>query len=631
MDRRRAVRTSRNSKHTLFTILAERKGRDERLFPSPLEPRHPEKRVHWARPSPKRSIIMMKASMIRHDDDTNDEVELSSFRNYRPVPIRNSQEQQQWSSNHHDGDIVTTRGGGGHKHRWLQGVIVVAFIVLLIGILSPSAAKEDHPATAATPTNNSQEEERRIRHEVVKLVPPDETDFGHFGMMIVIPDETTVWIAAPSSSLTTIPDAITGNTTILQEYVGSIYGYDIGGTNQMELEVPSPDLVEHAWFGGSMAVSASSSFASTAGGGDNRLFVAAQGVNKVYEYAIVNDDSSSGAGAGGQQRQRSPQPQLLLQSTLFGRNNTNDTTLLDGFGTAVAYDGDYLIVGDAFAGGGTDYQSAYGRIHVYRRIRSDDQGTTSFEEIQTLEAPAPQHGEMFGATFTYRNDTLVVGDFLRTTPNGGENSGCVYIYQQQRDDHQNAAGTFTLIQTLYAADGGAEHEGFGASVALSDTILVVGLNDRAGRTIASLNGGAFVYRRYDKNTNDNDDDAGSGGITTGGTTTNTTWKFESLLLAHDQAITKGQFGGGVAVYGETIVVGSQEMDEVRAGKVYVFRKNTLTAKWEDIIELAPSDPSEGHHFGRVVAIHNTTVVVGAFMDSELQEAGGSAYIFHLDS
>jgi FG-GAP repeat len=581
---------------------------------------------------------MMKASMISHDDSNDDEVELSSFRNYRPVALRNSQEQ--WSSNEDHGTIVTTtRGrGGGQKTRWLQGVIVVAVIVLLIGILSPSAASKDHPAAAAassdqnTASNNYQQNDgndadstndadatssssktpptnsKLIRHEVAKLVPPDETDYGHFGMMIIIPDEQTVWIAAPSSSLTTEPDAITGNTTILQKYVGSIYGYDIGRTNQMELEVPSPDMVEHAWFGGAMTVSASS-FATTAGG-DNTMFVAAQGVNKVYEYAIVNSD--------GGQRQRS-QPQLSLQSTLFGRssNNNNNTntnndtsSILDGYGTAVAYDGDYLIVGDAFAGGGDDYNSAYGRIHVYRRSRAANGTTTLFDEIQTLEAPVPQHGEMYGATFTYRNDTLVVGDFFRTTPNGGENSGCVYIYQQQRDSE--TVGTFDLIQTLYAADGGAAHEGYGASVALSDSILVVGLNDREGRTMASLNGGAFVYRRYVID-----------GVTN--------WKFESLLLAHDQAIMKGQFGGGVAVYGETIVVGSQEMDCDRAGKVYVFRKNQLTAKWEDIIELAPSDPSEGHHFGWMVAIHNTTVVVGAFMDPEQRKAGGSAYIFHLDS
>jgi hypothetical protein len=144
-------------------------------------------------------------------------------------------------------------------------------------------------------------------------------------------------------------------------------------------------------------------------------------------------------------------------------------------------------------------------------------------------------------------------------------------------------------------------------VAMSDTILVIGTNDREGRTMDSLKGGAFVYRRSDV------DD---------------TWEFESLLLAHDQAIVKGQFGG-VAVYGETVVVGAQEIEDDRAGKVYVFQKNEGTAQWEDVMELAPSDPSEGHHFGRIVAIYNNTVVVGAFMDNERQDAGGSAYIFHL--
>jgi FG-GAP repeat len=312
----------------------------------------------------------------------------------------------------------------------------------------------------------------------------------------------------------------------------------------------------------------------------------------VYEYVVVDD------------KRLEWQSTLVSNTTQQQRDDANNSTiaLMGSFGTAVAYDGDYLIVGDAYAGG-SDYQSSFGRIHVYKRSSID--GT--FEEIQTIESPDPQPGEMFGATLTYRNDTLVVGDFAKTTANGGAGSGCVYIYQQTNP----VLGTFELTQTLYAADGGASHEGFGASVALSDTILVVGLNDREGRTIASLNGGAFVYRRY---------------VIDGATT----WKFESLLLAHDQAIMKGQFGGGVAVYGETIVVGSQEMHDDRAGKVYVFRKNNISAQWEDVMELAPSDPSEGHHFGRMVAIYNSTVVVGAFMDSQLQDAGGSAYIFHLN-
>jgi hypothetical protein len=586
--------------------------------------------------------------MMKSTNDEN-EVELSNFQlDYRSVS--SGANRQQHGGQHsweveEDGMFLRSsspprrRNGGGQKTRWLLGVVVAALVMLMIGVLSLSsfsskqkegasdagdtATYDDGEASTSdngdsaipsTDTTSSNNNNKRIRHEVAKLLPRDETDRGHFGLMILLPDENTAYIAAPSSSLTTPPDE-RGNVTIIDQYVGSIYAYDINSGTLLE-EVPSPTLAEHAWYGGAMAVSSSSL------GGDSSLFVTAQGLNTVFEYTM--NDKNAGV---------TDDDQLLtLQSTLVSNVTTSEdegqpnatTIIVNSFGSAVAYDGDYLIVGDSFGGGG-DANTAAGRIHVYRRRRDGgnnddantnaedgmDGSTKTWTKVQTIAPPDPQHGEMFGAVLTYRGDTLIVGSFLQTTVSGGERSGCVYIYQQD-----SAMGTFARIQTLVAADGGAEHEGFGASVALSDTILVVGLNDREGRTIESLNGGAFVYRRYD----DND-----------GSRTTTTWKFESLLLAHDQAIVKGQFGGGVAVYDETIVVGSAEMDEHRSGKVYVFRKNAVSAKWEDIAELAPSDPSEGHHFGRIVAIYNNTVVVGAFMDNELQNAGGSAYIFHLDN
>jgi hypothetical protein len=415
----------------------------------------------------------------------------------------------------------------------------------------------------------------------------------------------TVWVASPSAS--------TQTDRTLEKYVGRVYAFDddmrsakMGGTTgevKFETTVPTAAAattadnddvappIDRAWFGSAMAVA-----------GDT-LFVGAPGLNTVYEYIVVDDE------------------RLVYQSTLVGgsgnenatSHNSTGTVLTDSFGMAVAHDGEYLIVGDTY-GGGTDYQSAYGRIHVYHVQHSTsgssdndtNETTTTYVEIQTIDAPEPQHGEMFGGVLTYRGDTLIVGDFLKSTERGGPNSGCVYIYRQDA-----TTGMFGLTQTLIAAEsesGAAAHEGFGGSVAMSDTILVIGTNDREGRTMDSLKGGAFVYRRSDV------DD---------------TWEFESLLLAHDQAVVKGQFGGGVAVYGETVVVGSQEIEDDRAGKVYVFQKNEGTAQWEDVMELAPSDPSEGHHFGRIVAIYNNTVVVGAFMDNERQDAGGSAYIFHL--
>lgn len=429
------------------------------------------------------------------------------------------------------------------KTLWVQGCAAVAVIILLLALFSPSSSNKASDASNDRDADTPTDD-NRLHTEAFKLVPEDESAQAHFGITITMLDRT-MFIASPAASM---------DGTKL---VGRVYSYD-GTTLSYEME--SPETTHGAFFGQAMDQNGAV------------LVIGAPGLSKVFCYSLQNE-------------------RMTLQTTVSPTNSS--TTQPDNFGVAVALDGDTLIVGASLADGKT-METAYGRIYVYDRT-SD--GT--FEELQSFESPNPQTGEMFGGTLALHGDILVVGDFMKTT-SSGENSGVVYIYKRGTDK------TFELLQTLQAADGGASHEGFGASVALSDTILVVGLNDREGRVIKSLNGGAFVYRKY-----------------------NDEWKFESLLLAHDQAIVNGQFGGGVAVQDETIVVGSQEMDEDHAGKVYIFEKNPVTAKWMDVAELAPSDASKGHHFGRVVAIQDTTIVVGAFVDDALKTDGGSAYIFDL--
>lgn len=444
---------------------------------------------------------------------------------------------------------VTSNDDGGFARRrrqktlWVQGAAVAAMVIVLLAIFSPSNKTPEAASDGSTNSSNDKNSgDNRLHNENFKVVPEDESARAHFGLTISMHGART-YIAAPG----TAKDGV--------KTVGRVYVYE--GTQQIR-EILSPETTRGIFFG--QAIDHNEKY----------MVIGAPGLSKVYCYSL-ND--------------------MSLQTTVAP--NVTDAKKTDNYGVALAMDGDTLIVGASLADGDT-LETSYGRIYVYEQ---STEGT--FVELQSFESPSPQKGEMFGGTLALRGDYLVVGDFLRTTPSG-ESSGAVYIYKRGSDK------TFELLQTLQAVDGGASHEGFGASVALSDTILVVGLNDREGRVMKSLNGGAFVYRKYDDE-----------------------WKFEALLHAHDQAILNGQFGGGVAVDEETIVIGSQEMDEDKAGKVYIFEKNPVTAKWMDVAELAPSDPSEGHHFGRIVAIKKETVVVGAFLDDVLQRDGGSVYFFDL--
>ena len=89
------------------------------------------------------------------------------------------------------------------------------------------------------------------------------------------------------------------------------------------------------------------------------------------------------------------------------------------------------------------------------------------------------------------------------------------------------------------------------------------------------------------------------------------------------------FGYGVAVHGDTIVVGAYE-DDIEgddAGAAYVFTR--LATGWADMTQTARltagSDAAADDQFGTSVAVHGDTIVVGA--PEQGPNAKGSAYIF----
>ena len=102
------------------------------------------------------------------------------------------------------------------------------------------------------------------------------------------------------------------------------------------------------------------------------------------------------------------------------------------------------------------------------------------------------------------------------------------------------------------------------------------------------------------------------------------------LLASD-AQAGDAFGVGVAVSGDTAVVGANGED-AGAGAAYVFGRNQGGAdNWGQVAKLTASDAGADDHFGVSVAISGDTAVVGA--DLEAGGAGdpltfaGAAYVF----
>jgi len=154
---------------------------------------------------------------------------------------------------------------------------------------------------------------------------------------------------------------------------------------------------------------------------------------------------------------------------------------------------------------------------------------------------------------------------------------------------------------LTASDA-ADFDEFGISVALSGDTAVVGSqrDDHAGGGDA---GSAYVFVRSE-----------------------TGWSEQAKLTASD-AVGNDQFGTSVAVWGDTIVVGTRpDAAGPRFGSAYVFLRSGNS--WSEQAKLTPSDAAIGDRFGSSVSLSGDTAVVGAFNNDHAggMEAG-SAYVF----
>ena len=97
-----------------------------------------------------------------------------------------------------------------------------------------------------------------------------------------------------------------------------------------------------------------------------------------------------------------------------------------------------------------------------------------------------------------------------------------------------------------------------------------------------------------------------------------------------------RFGRSVAVHGDTVVVGAHEVGANDQGEAYVFTKSAATGVWDDwdkkkandaTARLTASDRANGDKFGWSVAFDGETIVVGAPFDDDDGDSSGSAYVF----
>lgn len=161
-----------------------------------------------------------------------------------------------------------------------------------------------------------------------------------------------------------------------------------------------------------------------------------------------------------------------------GATNMPGLTEFDFFGTAVALDGDRLVVG---AAGDSTNGSNRGAVHLFTGVGIDFFELTWQKKIASgvgaFEMPPLANSDFFGWSLALDGDRLAVGAFNDST--GGANRGAVHLFTGVETDSSGFSG-LTWQKKITSGEGAfnmpaLESSGyFGWSLALNGDRLVVG-------------------------------------------------------------------------------------------------------------------------------------------------------------
>jgi len=158
-------------------------------------------------------------------------------------------------------------------------------------------------------------------------------------------------------------------------------------------------------------------------------------------------------------------------------------------------------------------------------------------------------------------------------------------------------------QSKLIANDGAAGDSFGFSVALSGDTALIGAFKDDDDTLGVDAGSAYVFVRSAK-----------------------IWKQQAKLTAIDGAA-NDTFGGNVALFGDTAVIGAMRDDDKgeNSGSVYMFTRSE--GDWSQFSKFTATDTVEGDAFGQSIALAADTMVIGAPRDDDQGKDSGSAYVF----
>ncbi len=273
------------------------------------------------------------------------------------------------------------------------------------------------------------------------------------------------------------------------------------------------------------------------------------------------------------------------------RLQPHDIRMGDRFGSAVAIDSQWAIVGARKADAGIIKDA--GAAYIYQLENG------IWQQKQKLQPQDLNVNSSFGKGIAISRNWAIVGAARAKLANI-QDAGAAYVFHLEN-------GVWQQTQKLQPQDLGF-NQCFGNVIAMTAEWAIVGGGDRYSSASVKRPGGAYVYHLED-------------GV----------WRQKQKLQSPQLGI-NDLFGYSVAISGEYALVGAVNTPVANVsgtGSVYIYK--LIEGVWQPQQTLQPSQPKYCAFFGATVAIANDIAVIGSTRaDSSKLKATGDAHIFKLE-
>ena len=295
----------------------------------------------------------------------------------------------------------------------------------------------------------------------------------------------------------------------------------------------------------------------------------------------------------------------------------------DEFGTAVAIDGDWAVVGAPNVDNDTDGDNdvtteepepgevndfLWGAAYVYKRDQGGSNNWGFFKKLQkqlsVYSGGYISRNDHYGTAVAISGNTIVV-----CSPEAGTSWTTEYGNAEIFYKDQGGAENWGGVKWVTGSSTGGETQQFGRSCAIDGDYLVVGASNYSAGTDAA--GAIYIFARNKNGAN--------------------VWGEEAEIAG---AYEYGNFGKAVDISGTTVIAGGPSDTSgttAESGKAYIYTRSG-TGTWPLQKTIPNPTPASMDRFGYAVAVDGDTAAIGAKLDDNtVGTNAGTVYIHYRNS